>query len=330
MSSLSPEVIWNLSGPEMLNLLYTGHSESKKREIHFYAPSFAYYKTKHYCSSTLDFSTISLTGKTCALNCRHCGAQVLRSMSPALTTTELFEIGLRLKRNGAKGCLVSGGCLADGSMPLDPFVDTLRLLKQEFGLTVFVHTGIIKPHTALALRKAKVDAALIDIIGSEEIVRRVYNLNLTLQDYSDSLKALQDAELPFVPHVIVGLNDGKLDGEFKALQLISQFEPSALVIIAFMPILGTAMAKTKPPKSVDIAKVSALARLIFPSIPLALGCMRPKGASRDETDVLALRVGVDAIAFPSNAAIEYSKSRGYETIFSSYCCAQICADIVRK
>jgi uncharacterized radical SAM superfamily protein len=330
MSSLSAEAIWNLSEAEMLNLLETGLFESKKREIRFYAPSFAYYKSKYYSSSAFYFQTISLTGKICALNCKHCGGQVLKTMSPALSSSELFELGLKLSRNGAKGCLVSGGCLPDGSMPFDPFVNALRRLKQELDLTIFVHTGIIKSHTALALRDAKVDAALIDIIGSEEIVRRVYNLKVTLQDYSDSLKALQDAKLPFVPHVIVGLNDGKLEGEFKALQLIRQFAPSALVIIAFLPIRGTAMAKTTPPRSVDIAKVSALARLIFPSIPLALGCMRPKGASRDETDVLALKAGVDAVAFPSSAAVEYSRSRGYDTVFSSYCCAQIYADAVRK
>jgi uncharacterized radical SAM superfamily protein len=50
-----------------------------------------------------------------------------------------------------------------------------------------------------------------------------------------------------VPHVIVGLNDGCLDGEYQALQLIKNINPAALVIIAFMPLRGTAMEKTPPP-----------------------------------------------------------------------------------
>ena len=171
---------------------------------------------------------------------------------------------------------------------------------------------------------------MIDVIGSAETVKKIYNLKVTVQDYADSLKALHDAGLNFVPHVIVGLNEGKLDGELKAFQMIRQVKPSAIVIIAFMPIHGTAMAKVKPPQPVDIAKVSALARLMFPNAPLVLGCMRPKGALRSETDVLALKAGVDGVAFPSEGAIEYVKSRGYKTAFSSYCCAQMYIDAVKN
>ena len=88
------------------------------------------------------------------------------------------------------------------------------------------------------------------------------------------------------------------------------------------------MAKTPPPKPTDIAKVTALARLMFPETPLILGCMRPKGASRGETDVLALKAGADAVAFPSEEAIEYAKIMGNKTVFSSYRCAQMYVDAV--
>jgi uncharacterized radical SAM superfamily protein len=97
-------------------------------------------------------------------------------------------------------------------------------------------------------------------------------------------------------------------------------------VIAFMPIHGTAMAKVKPPQPAEIAKVTAVARLMFPRTPLALGCVRPKGKHRAETDVLALKAEVDAIAFPSEEAVKYAENQGYEFSFSSYCCAQIYAD----
>ena len=255
MAQLSPETIWNLNEKELLRLLESGTFAPRLKEVRFYAPSFTYYKTKYYCSSLTNFPTISVTGTSCALNCKHCGGKVLETMHPALTPEELFELGLKLKQNGALGCLVSGGCLPDGSVPLKGFVPALRKIKRELGLTVFVHTGIINLETAIALRDAGVDAALIDVIGSAETVKKIYNLKVTVQDYADSLKALHDAKLHFVPPVIVGLNEGKLDGELKALQMISQVKPSAIVIIAFMPIHGTAMAKVPPPNPVDIAKV---------------------------------------------------------------------------
>src|SRR3990172_208693 len=173
MPLLSPEAIWNLNEKEVLNLLNSGTFKPRNQEIRFYAPSFTYYKTKHLCSSTKDFPTISVTGNTCALNCKHCGGRVLETMNPALSPDELFDLGTELKHNGAKGVLVSGGCLPDGSVPLDEFVPVLWRFKQELGLTVFVHTGIIKQETAVALKKAGVDAALIDVMGSAETVRKI-------------------------------------------------------------------------------------------------------------------------------------------------------------
>ena len=330
MPKISAETIWNLNETELRGLLDSGAFKPRHNTIHFYAPSFTYYKTKHYCSSTTAFPTISVTGNSCALNCKHCGGKVLETMHPAVSPEELFELGKSLKREGAVGCLVSGGCLPDGSVPLDEFVPVLGRFKRELGLTVFVHTGIIKMETALALKEAGVDAALIDVMGSPETVEKVYNLKVTVQDYANSLKALNEAKINFVPHVIVGLNEGKLDGELQALEMIRQVKPSAIVIIAFMPLHGTAMAKTPPPKPADIAKVAAVARQMFPETPLVLGCMRPKGKSRGETDVLALKAGVDAIAFPSEDAVEYAKNKGYAAVFSSYCCAQLYLDLRGK
>ncbi len=329
MPLFSPDTIWSLNEKEFLKLLDSGTFKPRSQEIRFYVPSFTYYKTKYFCSSTIDFPTISITGNSCALNCKHCGGKVLETMHPAPSPEELFDLGRELKHNGAKGVLVSGGCLPDGSVPLDRFVPTLGKLKHMLGLTVFVHTGIIGRTTALALKNAGIDAALIDVIGSDQTMEKIYNLKVTMQDYANSLMALGDAGLPLVPHVIVGLNEGKLDGELKALQMIQKVKPSALVIIAFMPIHGTAMAKVSSPQPVDIAKVATLARLMFPETPLVLGCMRPKGKNRSVTDLLALKAGVDAVAFPSEEAIEYAKSKGYTTDFSSYCCAQIYIDSVK-
>jgi uncharacterized radical SAM superfamily protein len=329
MPNITPEAIWSLNEAELRTLLDSEILKPKQNIIRFYAPSFTYYKTKHYCSSTNAFPTISVTGNTCALNCKHCGGKVLETMHSAMTPEKLLELGLKLKKNGAKGCLVSGGCLPDGSVPLDDFVPVLKRFKRELGLTVFVHTGIIKQETAFTLKEAGVDAALIDVIGSSETIEKIYNLKVTIQNYANSLKVLQEAKLNIVPHVIVGLNDGKLDSEIQALQMILKIKPSALVIIAFMPINGTAMAKTPPPKPADISKVTALARQMFPETPLILGCMRPKGRSRGETDVLALKAGVDAIAFPSEEGVEYAKNKGYNTVFSSYCCAQMYVDALK-
>jgi uncharacterized radical SAM superfamily protein len=64
----------------------------------------------------------------------------------------------------------------------------------------------------------------------------------------------------------------------------------------------------------------------MPETPLALGCMRPKGKHRINTDLLAVRAGVNGIAFPVEEAIQLAESMNLETSFSPLCCSQIFED----
>jgi len=292
-------------------------------KIIFYAPSFMYYKTSYYCSHPNLFPTISITGLACSLKCKHCYGKVLKTMYPATTPEKLVNLCRKLKAEGALGCLISGGCLPDGSLPLDKFVEAISRIKRELGLTIAVHTGLIRFETAKKLKEAGVDSALLDIIGSDETIREIYRLNASVKDFDASLEALHKAGLAVVPHVLVGLHYGKLKGEMRALEIISKYSPSALVIIAFMPIRGTPMENVKPPSPLDIAKIMVIARLMFPNTPLALGCMRPKRKHRVETDNLAIKSGVNAIAFPTEEAIKNAEKFGYKMKFSSLCCSQV-------
>lgn len=248
-------------------------------------------------------------------------------MLPALTPEALIEVCTGIKDSGGVGCLISGGCLPDGSVPLGKFVDAIAEVKRALGLTVVVHTGVIDEALADRLAKAGIDAALIDIIGSDETIREIYQLKVTVNDYDKSLRILHESGIPLVPHVLVGLHYGVLKGEFEALNMIAKYSPSALIVIALMPIHGTSMETSRSPSPMDIAKVLTAARFMLPKTPLVLGCMRPKGKHKRETDLLALEAGVNAIAFPAEEAIHEAGLMQIETSFSSLCCSQIFEDL---
>jgi uncharacterized radical SAM superfamily protein len=248
-------------------------------------------------------------------------------MYPATTPEKLIGLCALLKRQGALGCLISGGCLPNGSVPIAQFSDAIGRIKRELGLTILVHTGVVDLQTAEALKNSGVDTALIDVIGSDETIKEICKLRVTVEDYADSLDALHDSGLAFVPHVVVGLHYGRLQGEMKALEMISRYPPQALVIIAFMPIHGTEMENVRPPKPLTIAKVIATARLMFPQTPIVLGCMRPRGEHRKKTDILAIKAGVDAIAFPTEEALRFAENCGHMTSFSTLCCSQVYSDV---
>jgi len=326
MTSLDAETIWRMPKKELVSLIERGYFPNRTGKIRFYVPSFVYYKSKFFRSSPNAFPSISITGSSCALKCKHCNGKVLDTMVPALSPEELFDVCAKLKNNGAVGCLISGGCLLDGSVPIDEFVDAIAKIKKKLGLTVVTHTGVIDFSTAKNLKEAGVDAALIDIIGSDETIREVYCLDVNVEDYDRSLRAFHESGIPFVPHVLVGLHYGELKGELSALKMISRYSPSAVITIAFMPIRGTPMEKVISPEPEDIARILVSARLLMPKTPLVLGCMRPKGEHRINTDMLAVRAGVNGIAFPVEEAILLAESMNLEMSFSSLCCSQIFED----
>ena len=296
------------------------------RKIRFYAPSFTYYRNRYFKPSRHGFPSISITGKGCSLNCKHCGGKILKTMIPAETPERLVETLYRIKNQGAVGCLISGGCLPNGSVPIDRFIGAIAEAKK-LGLKVVVHTGLVNLETAEKLKEAGVDVVSIDIIGSEETVKEIYNLEASIQEYENSLEALSKVEIPFTPHVLVGLHYGELKGELNALRMISKYDPSALIIIVFFPIKGTMMENVKPPSPRDVAKVLVQARFMLPKVPIVLGCARPKGKHRILTDVLAVETGVNGIAFPEAKAIEKALELGLDISFSPLCCSQIYSDI---
>ena len=295
------------------------------KRIHFYAPGFVHYENRYFRSSRNAFPSISITGSSCSLNCSHCGGKLLKTMIPATSPQTLVETCKKIKAKGAVGCLISGGCLPDGSVPIGGFVDAIAEAKK-LGLTIVVHTGLIKVDTANRLKKAGVDTVSIDILGSEETAKEVYHVNATTQDYRHSLLALKSSGIPFTPHVLVGLHFGELRGELDALRMIAEFQPSALILIVFFPIRGTRMENIKPPSPKTVANVLVEARSIMPKVPIALGCARPKGKLRSDIDILAIETGVNAIAFPTVEAIKAAYNFRLDITFSNLCCSLIYAD----
>jgi len=296
------------------------------KNIFFYAPGFVHYKNRYYQSTRNKFPSISITGNECALNCSHCGGKLLKTMLPATSPETLIEACRKIKSKGAVGCLISGGCLPNGSVPINKFVDAIAEIKK-MGLTVVVHTGLVNYDTAKNLKKVGVDAVSIDILGCEETAREIYHVDATLEDYRQSLHALKLSGIPFTPHVLVGLNYGELRGEINALEMIAETQPSALIIIVFFPIKGTKMENVAPTPIANVKEILIKSRMMMHNIPITLGCARPKGEYRIKLDTLAVRIGVNGIAFPTTEAIKAAEKLGLNINFSSSCCSQIYADI---
>jgi len=297
--------------------------------IYFSMPGMIYFDTSFYIATDpYRFPSISITGHKCSLNCEHCGGKILETMIPATTPERLLKVCVKIKEKGGKGCLISGGSMKDGSVPLMDFMPTIKRVKHDLGLDVVVHTGIVHSKLAELLAEAEIDAAMIDIVGSNDTMRNIYHLKLPVDVFDHSLSLLERNHVPVVPHVVVGIHYGRLRWEREALQIISKHRPTAVIVVALMPLNQTPMENLPPPSPLDIAKVIIASRLMMPKVPLILGCARPGGEHKSETDILAIKAGVNGVAYPSEEGYSFAKKVGLDIKFSEECCALMYKDLI--
>ncbi len=265
------------------------------------------------------YPAVSITGAQCALMCDHCQASILAPMPAATSPDELVEMCKRLAAKGCLGVLISGGCDAEGRLPWERFIPAILTIKKETGLYISIHSGLLDAKTARTLKAAGVDQALMDIIGDEATYRRVCHVDFGIERILSSLSALTGARLPVVPHVICGLNRGRMKGEIKALEMVSGFPTEQLVIVSLMPIRGTPFEGIKPPDAEAVADIIAEARFLMPRVRMSLGCARTRG---DEAiELMTLEAGINRMALPSDAAIERASALGLDIRYQRTCCS---------
>jgi len=268
------------------------------------------------------FPSVSLTGKQCSLRCKHCRGKLLEPLIPAITCEELVKKALLLYNKGAKGILLTGGCDEHGCVPIKRFFPAIREIKNKTELIVVAHTGFVSSEEVAMLENSGLDGIGFDVVGDPATAREVYGLDVSENEYMQSLYAMNDSNMMVFPHVCVGLHFGKLRGEFKALEMIEHITPSSIIITGLMPVSGTPMENIKPKPS-DFVKVIAKAVRIFKGIPVVLGCAHSSGKEREVIERIALEHGIKGIASPTLRTIKLAKEKGYEISYYGICCGLV-------
>jgi uncharacterized radical SAM superfamily protein len=307
---------------QWMSKAFQSRLNSHGRKLVCYSPTAYPYQIKdHKQVNSHNFLSLSVTGTSCSLHCEHCDGRLLKGMESTLTPESLFEKCLEIKNQGGEGVLISGGSDSEGHVPLERFGKAIGRVKNELDMKVVVHTGLVTPDTAQQLADAGIDAAMLDVIGDEVVSSKVYHISDGPKKMRRSLDILEEQKIPTVPHVLVGLNYGQLGGEVEALQMISEGTPAAVVIIALSPVRKTSMEKVTPPSPENIGRVMTVARLGFQSIPILLGCARPMGQHKIDTDKFAIQSGMNGIALISQEGVDFAKEQGLEPKFEDVCCS---------
>lgn len=271
------------------------------------------------------YPALSITGENCDLLCDHCRGTLLKQMIPAETPAELADRCRRLAAKGHIGVLISGGCDQRGRLPWDRYVSAIKTIKTETDLLVSVHSGLVDDETALKLKGAGVDQALIDVIGYDDTYQSVCHVPFGVDRIEAAMASLQRAGIPIVPHIVCGLHYGKMRGEKRAVAMISRFLVEVVVIVGLMCQTtngangANEMDNAVSPTAEAVADIIAEARFAMPETPVSLGCARKRGDRRME--LLAIDAGVNRMALPSDEAVERAKGYGLEICFQKTCCS---------
>ena len=266
------------------------------------------------------YPALSITGSECSQHCAHCAGKLLVNMPDVHTPERLLAKCRALSADGVEGVLLSGGCDGRGQIPWPGFIDAIRTVKEETGLFISVHCGMIQAAEARGLKAAGVDQALIDIIGHGATYDEVYHLPAGPEQLRKSLDALTGAGLPIIPHIVAGLHFGQLLGEPDAVRLSAPYNPELLVVVVYMNLPGTSMEKVVPPAPEAVCGLICYARETLPQTEISLGCARPrKGSSAMEK--MALLAGVNRMALPAEETVDLARRLGLSTTFRRTCCS---------
>ncbi len=245
------------------------------------------------------FPSISVTGSRCDLCCPHCMGLTLSAMLPAETPEALTSLAGRLAADDALGFLLSGGCGADGVVPLERFSDAIRSIKNATSLKINAHIGYPRRETVDRLVKAGVDTFSVTFPISDGIGKRYFCVDDALSRYEETVEDLRSLGAKVIPHALIGLGDQVEDAA--GLNVLASYDPKSLVVIVFTPLRGTPQSNVSAPSDVRIIETLVSARDAMRRTNIVLGCMRSRG--RPELEASLFEGVVDGIVMPSTAAL---------------------------
>ena len=256
-------------------------------------------------------AVVSVTGAECALDCAHCGGRYLQGM---LAPSQALERATGSDRPSS--WLVSGGCDRRGRVPLAGRSDLLQSLGRTARL--ILHVGLVDGEGAAEVGRHATVVAL-DIVGDRRTALEVMGLDVGLEDYLDSYRLLS-RHARVIPHLCLGLHGGELRGERAVLEALGEERPEEIVFLVFCPTPGTAYENRSPPPVDEVIDILAWSRQQFPTTPLTLGCMRPRGSYRAQLDAMAVCVGLNGLAVPTPAAERAAADCGLTVVRGEECC----------
>jgi len=255
------------------------------------------------------FPSVSVTGTRCELMCEHCRGRFLEGMAPVDGPEALFSLAHELAAKGGNGLLLSGGCDAQGRVPLLPYIDAIREIKRTTPLLINLHPGLVSEEEARELARSDADRFSFDLVLDQRLVSEGMHLSPSSLNHTDSFLALcRAAPGRVAPHVLLGAGDE--EREMEAVRTACGQDIACLVLLS---LIGRKVDDWGGRLLRAVEEGRRLQR------PVLIGCMRPRG--RPDVEMAALEAGAAGLANPAKGTMTAINERGWAVQERAVCCA---------
>ncbi len=255
------------------------------------------------------FPSFSVTGDQCQLMCEHCQGRFLKGMAPVTGPEHLLALADDVRSRGGTGFLLSGGCDAQGKVPLLPYVGAVRKIKTTTRLMVNIHPGLVSEEEADLLASSLADRVSFDLVLDEDVIRHRMHLGSSPDKYLRSFRALCQAFPGRVaPHVLLGTGTEARDME--AIKEACREDVPCVILLAPM---GEKVDDLEGRMLRGVEEARSHGRTVL------IGCMRPRG--NPGLELRALETGAEGMASPSAETLKKIRERGWKVEERQYCCA---------
>ena len=246
-----------------------------------------------YFTPRARYKPLSLTGSWCELNCKFCGSRYIVNMIHV--TPSSFEETIReLYASGVRGVLLSGGFRRDGTLPIEPYVNSLRSVKREYRLVVSAHLGLVTSRDKLRELRGLVDTVDYEFTLSPYIANYVRSYAFSAEKYAEALAKIAESGLRVVPHIYAWHPGAEREVLKREMRTVSDLGINAVTLLVYIDPHASYEPRRLAEKvlsSVEYARSVCHGELY-------MGCMRP-GSIKPLVDPVLVEMGlVERVANP--------------------------------
>lgn len=253
---------------------------------------------EHHDPHAVQLCTLSnIKTGLCPEDCGYCSQSVHNKTGlepePLMDVKAVLEEARLAKANGATRFCMGAAWreVKDGPQ----FEQVLGMVEQVAALEMEVccTLGMLKPHQAQRLKAAGLTAYNHNLDTSPKYYNQIISTR-TYQDRLDTIKAVSEAGISVCCGGIVGMGES-LDDRLELLEALLGLDPApeSIPINSLVPVQGTPLQDAEPIDSIDLVRMIATTRILFPQAMVRLSAGRLEMSQ--ELQALCLFAGANSI-----------------------------------